>query len=33
MSHPSSLDLEAFACGEENASVAAHLDACGACRA
>lgn len=33
MSHPSSLDLEAFACGEENAPVAAHLEACDACRA
>jgi hypothetical protein len=33
MSHPNSLDLEAFACGEEVSLVAGHLDACEACRA
>ncbi len=33
MSHPSSLDLEAFACGEEVKAVASHLDGCDACRA
>jgi hypothetical protein len=33
MSHPSSLDLEAFACGEEVNAVASHLDGCDACRA
>ncbi len=31
MTHPSSLDLEAFACGEQTTSVAAHLDECSAC--
>jgi hypothetical protein len=36
MTHPSSLDLEAFACGEVSgprANVAAHLELCPACRA
>jgi hypothetical protein len=33
MSHPSSLDLEAFACGDDVAAVAAHVSACDACRA
>ena len=31
--HPSSIALEAFACGENDASVAAHLESCGACKA
>ena len=31
MTHPSSLDLEAFACGEQTTSVAAHLVECTAC--
>lgn len=31
MTHPTSLDLEAFACGEQTASMAAHLVACTAC--
>ncbi len=33
MSHPSSLDLEAFACGDSVAAVETHLGACDACRA
>lgn len=33
MSHPNSLDLEAFACGEDVASVGSHVDGCDACRA
>lgn len=35
MTHPSAIDLEAFACGDPVDRVAAHLDvdACGACRA
>lgn len=33
MSHPNSLDLEAFACGDETDAVRAHVDACDACRA
>lgn len=32
MSHPSSLALEAFACGEPSDVVAAHLETCDACR-
>ena len=32
MNHPNSLDLEAFACGDEIAAVSAHVDACEACR-
>ena len=28
MNHPNSLDLEAFACGDEVAAVSAHVDAC-----
>jgi hypothetical protein len=36
MSHPSSLELEAFACGDDTpkavTDVARHLDECGACR-
>lgn len=32
MSHPNSLDLEAFACGDDIATVSAHVDACEACR-
>lgn len=32
MTHPNSLDLEAFACGDEIASVSAHVAACDACR-
>jgi hypothetical protein len=32
MTHPNSLDLEAFACGDEIAAVSAHVDACEACR-
>jgi hypothetical protein len=32
MNHPNSLDLEAFACGDEIATVSAHVDACEACR-
>jgi len=31
--HPSSLDLEAFACGEHEDGVSGHLDLCDACRA
>ena len=31
--HPSSIDLEAFACGETTASVSGHLDDCAACAA
>lgn len=31
--HPSGIDLEAFACGDAVAHVATHLDACDACRA
>lgn len=31
MSHPSSLDLEAFACGDDVPGIAAHVDACEAC--
>ena len=33
LSHPSSLELEAFVCGEGVAAVDAHLGACDACRA
>ncbi len=33
MNHPSSLALEAFACGEPSDVVAAHLETCDACRA
>lgn len=33
MTHPNSLDLEAFACGEDLASVASHVGECDACRA
>jgi len=33
MNHPSSLDLEAFACGDEIPRVSSHLEACAACRA
>ncbi len=33
MMHPQSLDLEAFACGDEIPSVADHLPECEACRA
>ncbi len=33
MSHPNSLALEAFACGEKIASVASHLDECTTCGA
>ena len=33
MTHPSSLDLEAFACGEEISPVTSHLGACDDCRA
>jgi hypothetical protein len=33
VTHPSSLDLEAFACGEKIALVDAHVDACAECRA
>lgn len=33
MTHPSSLDLEAFACGEDAASVRTHVDGCAACHA
>jgi hypothetical protein len=32
MNHPNSLDLEAFACGDEIAAVSAHVGACEACR-
>lgn len=32
MNHPNSLDLEAFACGDEIAAVGGHVDACDACR-
>lgn len=32
MIHPSSLDLEAFACGDELERVASHLESCDACR-
>lgn len=32
MNHPNSLDLEAFACGDEIATVSTHVDACDACR-
>ena len=32
MSHPNSLDLEAFACGDEIAAVGGHVDVCDACR-
>jgi hypothetical protein len=32
-SHPASLDLEAFACGDAVAAVGEHLGACGECRA
>jgi hypothetical protein len=32
-SHPASIDLEAFACGEPNDSVKSHVDACDSCRA
>jgi hypothetical protein len=32
MNHPNSLDLEAFACGDEIAAVSAHVVACDACR-
>jgi hypothetical protein len=32
MNHPNSLDLEAFACGDEIAGVGGHVDACDACR-
>ncbi len=32
MTHPSSLALEAFACGEDERSVRAHIDACTACQ-
>lgn len=32
MNHPNSIDLEAFACGEEIAGVSGHVDACEACR-
>jgi len=31
MTHPSSMALEAFACGEASASVAEHLDTCAEC--
>lgn len=31
MTHPNSLDLEAFACGEQKLSVATHIGACAAC--
>ena len=31
--HPASLDLEAFACGEQNDSVAEHIASCDACKA
>lgn len=31
MSHPNSLDLEAFACGEEAAAIGEHLATCEAC--
>lgn len=33
MTHPSSLDLEAFACGEQRTNVEEHLGACNACKA
>ncbi|WP_394840972.1 hypothetical protein LZC95_28340 [Pendulispora brunnea] len=33
MTHPNSLDLEAFACGDSVAGVSAHLEACPECRA
>ncbi|WP_394830294.1 hypothetical protein LVJ94_27680 [Pendulispora rubella] len=33
MTHPNSLDLEAFACGDSVAGVAAHVEACAECRA
>jgi hypothetical protein len=33
MSHPNSLDLEAFACGETAPAVASHLDGCAQCAA
>src|SRR5690606_13824515 len=33
MSHPSSIDLEAFACGEELPVVSEHLTGCDACEA
>lgn len=33
MSHPNSLDLEAFACGDEIAGIGGHVDVCDACRA
>lgn len=32
MSHPNSLDLEAFACGEDASAIADHVGACEACR-
>lgn len=32
MTHPNSLDLEAFACGETRAAVTEHLESCEACR-
>jgi hypothetical protein len=32
VTHPNSLDLEAFACGEELSVVATHLGSCDACR-
>ena len=32
MTHPNSLDLEAFACGDEIAAVSTHVDACDVCR-
>jgi len=31
--HPPSIDLEAFACGEENAEIAAHVASCDSCKA
>lgn len=31
--HPASIDLEAFACGESNDTVAAHVAACESCKA
>jgi hypothetical protein len=33
MTHPNAIDLEAFACGDSVASVAAHVDECAPCRA
>lgn len=33
MTHPSSIDLEAFACGERPGAVSTHVDACTACAA